>query len=78
MIKLFIVIAILYFIYNFQNIQENTRREPLVVQERERERERERDITSTRFKRGIPPTNIKYRPENELGVISSDHLIYDH
>ena len=76
MIKLFIVIAILYFIYNFQNIQENTRREPLVVQERERERER--DITSTRFKRGIPSTNIKYRPENELGVISSDHLIYDH
>ena len=72
MIKLFIVIAILYFIYNFQNIQENTRREPLVVQERER------DITSTRFKRGIPSTNIKYRPENELGVISSDHLIYDH
>jgi len=73
-IKLFILLAIVAFIYKFQNIQENTRREPFVVQERERER----DVTSTRFRRGIPPTNIKYRPENELGVISSDHLIYDH
>ena len=71
-IKLFILLAIVAFIYKFQNIQENTRREPFVVQERER------DVTSTRFRRGIPPTNIKYRPENELGVISSDHLIYDH
>lgn len=71
MIKLLIVIGLIYLIYTFRNIQGRTpRREP--------PQEQKIDITTSRFKRGIPKHNIKYRPENELGIISSDHLIYDH
>lgn len=70
MIKLLIVIAIIYFISRFQKPQANPRPRPQV-------RENKIDITTTRFRRGIPQNNIKYRPENELGVISSDHLVYD-
>ena len=35
-------------------------------------------IYSTKFRSNLPEKNMKFRPENELGNISSDHLIYDH
>ena len=34
-------------------------------------------IHSSKFRSRLPPENIKFRPENELGNISSDHLVYD-
>jgi hypothetical protein len=34
-------------------------------------------IYSTKFRSNLPEKNIKFRPENELGNISSDHLVYD-
>lgn len=34
-------------------------------------------IYSSKFRSNLPEKNIKFRPENELGNISSDHLVYD-
>ncbi len=34
-------------------------------------------IYSTKFRSNLPEKNMKFRPENELGNISSDHLVYD-
>lgn len=34
------------------------------------------DLTTTRFRRGIPKENIKFRPEDEIGVIQLFH-VYD-
>ena len=34
-------------------------------------------IYSSNFRSNLPVKNIKFRPENELGNISSDHLVYD-
>jgi asparagine N-glycosylation enzyme membrane subunit Stt3 len=34
-------------------------------------------IYSTNFQSKLPQKNMKFRPENELGNISSDHLVYD-
>lgn len=34
------------------------------------------DLTTTRYRRGIPDENIKFRPEDEVGIIQLFH-IYD-
>ena len=34
-------------------------------------------IYSSKFRSSLPSENMKFRAENELGIISSDHLVYD-
>lgn len=65
---LVILILILFFIYIFprrnSKIKENTQEKSI-------------HWTTSRFNKSPPRNNIKFRPEDEIGVIRLDHTIYD-
>ena len=73
-----VVIAI-FIIYLLFRISVETREKP--VQEREQKEfsfQEKMDITSSRFSSPYPKVNIKHRPEDEVGILRIDGLIYDH
>ena len=73
-----VVIAI-FIIYILFRISVESREKP--VQEREQKElsfQKKIDITSSRFSSPYPKVNIKHLPEDEVGTLRIDALVYDH
>jgi hypothetical protein len=65
-----LVIFIIYILYRLSTDN--------IKKSRPRDIEYRPDITSSRFPSPLPNTNLKLRPEDEIGILTVPNKFYDH